>query len=110
MEESDIAITAGGRTVYELTALHIPTMVICSNVRETTHNFANIKNGIENLGHHLEFSDQELETKFEKFITDHSYRLSLYKKIKKHNLKKGKYRVISRINSLLENTKERIYI
>ena len=110
MSESDLAITAGGRTVYELTALHIPTMVICSNVRETTHNFANIKNGIENLGHHQEFSDQELKNKFERLITDHKYRLSLYKKIKKHNLKKGKFRVMSKINSLLENTKERIYI
>lgn len=110
MSESDLAITAGGRTVYELTALHIPTMVICSNVRETTHNFANIKNGIENLGHHQEFSDQELKNKFERLIIDHKYRLSLYKKIKKHNLKKGKFRVISKINSLLENTKERIYI
>lgn len=110
MEEADIAITAGGRTIYELTALHIPTMVICSNVRETTHNFASIKNGIENLGHHQEFSDQDLEHKFERFIIDYEYRLSLYKKVKKHNLKKGKFRVISKINSLLENTKERIYI
>ena len=61
MKESDIAITAGGRTVYELTALHVPTMVICSSIRETTHNFANIENGIENLGHHQEFSDEVLK-------------------------------------------------
>ena len=110
MVDSDIAITAGGRTVYELTALHVPTLVICSNTREMTHNFANIENGIENLGHHQEFSDKDLEIKFEKLVIDHKYRLSLYKKLKKHNLKKGKFRVISKINSFLENTKRRVYI
>ncbi len=110
MTDSDIAITSGGRTVYELTALHVPTMVICSNTREMTHNFANIENGIENLGHHQEFSDKDLEVKFERLVIDHKYRLSLYKKLKKHNLKKGRYRVINKINSLLENAKRRIYI
>ena len=30
--------------------------------------------------------------------------------LKKHNLKKGKFRVISKINSVLESTKRRIYI
>jgi CMP-N-acetylneuraminic acid synthetase/spore coat polysaccharide biosynthesis predicted glycosyltransferase SpsG len=110
MMDSDIAITSGGRTVYELTALHVPTMVICSNTREITHNFANIENGIENLGHHQELSDKDLEVKFERLVIDHKYRLSLYKKLKKHDLKKGKFRVINKINSLLENTKRRIYI
>ncbi|MDB9971262.1 acylneuraminate cytidylyltransferase [Alphaproteobacteria bacterium] len=110
MVDADIAISASGRTVYELTALHIPTMVICANVRETTHNFANIENGIENLGFHENFSDEVLKIKFERLFIDYEYRLSLYKKIKKHNLKKGKYRVISKINHLLEDTKRRLYI
>ena len=110
MEAADIAITAGGRTVFELVSMNIPTIVICSNVRETTHTFANINNGIVNLGHHIEVEDKKIEDEFRKLIIDYDYRNRLYKKIKKHNLKKGKYRVVNKIKNLLDKSEKRIYI
>ena len=51
MRMADLAITSGGRTVFELAALCIPMMVVCQNDRETLHSFAASENGIRNLGH-----------------------------------------------------------
>lgn len=50
MSEADLAITSQGRTIYELACMGVPAIVLAQNVRETTHIFANLKNGFINLG------------------------------------------------------------
>jgi CMP-N-acetylneuraminic acid synthetase len=50
MEEADIAITSGGRTVFELATHGIPMIVINQNERESRHVFTQKEFGVVNLG------------------------------------------------------------
>jgi len=47
---ADLALTSGGRTVTEMMALGIPTMVLCQNSRELRHTHASSVYGVINLG------------------------------------------------------------
>lgn len=50
MARADIAISAQGRTIYELAAMRVPTIILAQNEREKTHEFGYMKNGFINLG------------------------------------------------------------
>ena len=45
MEQTQVAITSNGRTVYELAHMNIPSIVMSHHEREITHRFTNEKNG-----------------------------------------------------------------
>ena len=102
MVKADIAITSGGRTVLELAALTIPTMVICQNERETTHTFASNENGVCNLGLFSDASDEEIIATFNNLISDQQLRTDMKNKMEQLDLTRGKKRVINHITSLLE--------
>lgn len=102
MMQADLAITSGGRTVFELAAIKIPTMVICQNERETTHNFASDNNGVCNLGLYRNVSDQQIISTFQTLTTDQNIRLTMKKKMEQLDLTRGKKRVINHITSLLQ--------
>jgi spore coat polysaccharide biosynthesis predicted glycosyltransferase SpsG len=101
MNQSDVAITSGGRTVLELASLKVPTIVICQNERETTHTFASSENGIINLGHRKNVSAALINDSLNKVISDHKLRELMIKKVSELNLNKGKARVISKIKSII---------
>jgi spore coat polysaccharide biosynthesis predicted glycosyltransferase SpsG len=50
MEQADLMLTSGGRTVYEAASIGVPTVVLCQNDRELEHLFASPANGFLNLG------------------------------------------------------------
>lgn len=50
MEDADIAFTSQGRTVFELAAMGVPSIVLAQNEREQTHTFAQMDHGFLNLG------------------------------------------------------------
>jgi len=50
MEQADLILTSGGRTIYEAATIGVPTIVLCQNERELTHVFASPENGFLNLG------------------------------------------------------------
>lgn len=50
MSKADIAISSQGRTMLELAAMGVPTILMSANEREATHEFGTIKNGYLNLG------------------------------------------------------------
>lgn len=101
MLASDIAITSAGRTVFELAALKIPMVVICQNVRETTHTFASSEHGIVNLGYRNELSEGDILSAFKNVVEDYSLRNLMRNKMKELNFEKGKHRVISKIKALI---------
>ena len=102
MLKADLAITSGGRTVLELASLGVPTIVICQNERETKRTFASRSNGIMNLGHRDQVTDDEILTTTMELVTDLSLRASLTKQMAAIDLTRGKSRVIKLINELLE--------
>ena len=60
MGKADIAISSQGRTMLELAAMGVPTIIMSENEREATHEFGTIKNGYLNLGSGLEVSENTI--------------------------------------------------
>jgi len=102
MSRADLAVTSGGRTVLELAAIGVPTLVICQNRRETYHKFASAENGIINLGLYKEIDNTEIKQALYRLIDDPTLRSTIRKRMQQHDLQKGKSRVIKTITSLLE--------
>ncbi|MDK6814897.1 hypothetical protein QP363_13080, partial [Corynebacterium sp. UMB6689] len=50
MNKSDIAVSSQGRTMLELAAMGVPTILLAQNERELTHEFGYLSNGFMNLG------------------------------------------------------------
>lgn len=50
MAKADLAISSQGRTMLELVAMGVPTILMAQNERETTHEFGSLRNGFLNLG------------------------------------------------------------
>ena len=50
MKHADLAITSQGRTIFELAAMGVPSIVLSQNKREQTHLFARLEHGFLNLG------------------------------------------------------------
>jgi spore coat polysaccharide biosynthesis predicted glycosyltransferase SpsG len=105
MERSDIAISSNGRTTYELSHMHIPSIVICHHEREAMHAFAREENGFVNLGvFGGEDTLQALSRKITRIIEDDDYRIELYNAMKKRDFRKNKQRVLDIITALVEET------
>jgi len=103
MEQSDIAISSNGRTVYELYYMRIPSLIISQNHREKTHSFATNENGFIYLGCYS--SSEERDTTFmdalRRLVKDTPYRRSLYENTSRINFLENKKRVVSLIQELL---------
>ena len=61
MAEADIAISSQGRTMYELAAMKVPTVILAQNEREAAHEFGYMKNGFINLGEGNEVKEETLK-------------------------------------------------
>ena len=101
MLNADLAFTSGGRTVLELSALEVPTVVICQNERETTHSFASKENGIINLGYRENVSTKKIEATLKELISDPNLINKMKSKMQRMDLSSGKSRVIKLITGLL---------
>lgn len=97
MENSDLAITSQGRTVYELASIGVPSIVLAQNERELKHEFANEKNGFINLGLGKKVSEKEIKSTLDKLINSYEMRKELNQKMLATDLKKGLAREINLI-------------
>ncbi len=103
MEKAQIAIVSNGRTVYELSHMNIPSIVISQHKREETHNFACKANGFIPLGEFKEgHTESLLIDSFEKLAFDSKFRKKLFERAKQHNFSPNKKRVINKLISLFE--------
>ncbi len=101
MVEADLAITSGGRTVFELASLNVPTLVICQNERELTHKFASSDNGVINLGHRDSVTEEQMKSTFLSVIMNKDMRDLMLEKARKIDLTSGKKRVMKLIENLM---------
>jgi CMP-N-acetylneuraminic acid synthetase/spore coat polysaccharide biosynthesis predicted glycosyltransferase SpsG len=102
MLAADVALTSGGRTVFELAALRVPTVVVCQNERELTHTFASAANGIVNLGHRDRVTQDQLVETLREVLTSAERRAQMVRKVSTFDFTQGKARVIAAINRLLQ--------
>ncbi len=103
MANADLAVTSGGRTVFELAALSVPTLVICQNERELTHKFASSENGVVNMGHRDSVDEEQIKATFSSVLLNKDMRDLMLEKANALDLTKGKKRVIDLIERLMEN-------
>lgn len=102
MQQAGLCVTSGGRTVLEVASLHIPTLVICQNERETTHSYASQENGVLNLGERTQVSDAEILEAFQTLVEDRDRRQEMIRIMKEKDLISGSGRVVQIITKLLE--------
>lgn len=99
MSSCDIGITSRGRTGYELAMLGIPSISMAQNEREEKHGFVCNENGFTYIG--LNPADEIIESNLKMYINmSEESRNQFQKKLLSHDLRGGRKRVMSLINSL----------
>ena len=101
MYRADLAITSGGRTVLELAAVRVPTIVICQNLRETTHEFVSAADSVVSLGYRDEVSDAEIATQIARLLDSEDERQAMRRQLEKRDFSQGKRRIIEKIEEIL---------
>lgn len=94
---ADLAITAQGRTIYELARMGVPSIVLAQNKRELEHEFAGMANGYINLGLGEKSSDNAIYSTIEWLISTPSVRKQMHDLLLKKDFRKGQDKVIKLI-------------
>ena len=89
MYNSDIVITSGGRTMYEVASLGVPCLVLCQNERELTHLFGHSGNGIVNLGLGEHLTEGMIKNTISELIDNYELRCDMNEKMKMKDLRHG---------------------
>jgi len=100
--DSDLIFTSAGRTTFEVASIGVPCIVLCQNIRETTHFFASEQNGFYNLGLGYKVSDEQLIQAFQN-AKKYENRIVMHKRMIETDLKKGKRRVLNLIRKTIEH-------
>lgn len=101
MTNCDIGVTSRGRTAYELCMLGIPMIAMSQNYREEKHGFVCDENGFAYIG--LDPDDGIIESKLRSYLfMSQRDRQRLQDKLLSFNLRNGRRRVMSLIDSLFD--------
>lgn len=93
MKHADLAITSQGRTIFELAAMGVPSIVLSQNKREQTHLFARLEHGFLNLGIGKEVDQNLIENTLDWLINTQVIRKNMYDLMLSYQLKEGLQRV-----------------
>ncbi|WP_321023982.1 cytidylyltransferase domain-containing protein [Eisenbergiella porci] len=99
MTSCDVGITSRGRTGYELAILGIPSISMAQNQREEKHGFVCNENGFTYIG--LNPDDEIIESNLKMYLNmSKGSREKFHNMLLSHDLRGGRKRVMSLINSL----------
>ncbi len=99
MTSCDIGITSRGRTGYEIALLGIPSIAMAQNRREEKHGFVCNENGFSYIG--LNPADEIIEANLQMYLKmSKASRQKFSDMLLSHDLRGGRKRVMSLINSL----------
>ena len=99
MSSCDLGITSRGRTGYELAMLGIPSISMAQNRREEKHGFVCNENGFTYIG--LNPAAEIIESNLKMYLSmSKGSRQKFQNKLISHDLRGGRRRVMSLINSL----------
>lgn len=93
MKHADLAITSQGRTIFELAAMGVPSIVLSQNKREQTHLFARLEHGFFNLGIGKDVEQNLIENTLDWLINTQAIRKNMYDLMLSYRLKEGLQRV-----------------
>ena len=104
MEQTAVAITSNGRTVYELAHMNIPSIVVPQHERERTHSFAREATGfVPMLSYQKGVSETKIQKKLERLLTDYEFRAQLMNNIGSYSFGSNKKEVLREILSLFKD-------
>ncbi len=99
MSSCDVAVTSRGRTGYELAILGVPSIAMAQNRREEKHGFVCNENGFTYLG--LNPPDEIIKSNLDMYLgLSRDARQRFQDMLLSHDLRNGRRRVMSLINSL----------
>jgi spore coat polysaccharide biosynthesis predicted glycosyltransferase SpsG len=102
MYEADIAFSSAGRTIYELALIGTPAIILAQNQRELSHFFASVENGFLHLGLGKDVPEDKILDAFKDLHASYEKRAEMNRKMKRHNIRTGRERVIKLIKDLIE--------
>ena len=93
MGKADIAVSSQGRTMLELVAMRVPTILMAQNEREMTHAFGSLENGFLNLGMGKMIEADTVYETIQWLIHCPSIRRNMWEQMSKKDLTHGAERV-----------------
>ena len=106
MSEADLAITAAGNTLYELSVLGVPSLVISHHKDHDSVAAAFAKRGaVINVGIGTEIDERFIALSVDSLLKDSDLRSRLSENVRKVVDGKGSMRVAEKIVSLIKNRK-----
>jgi spore coat polysaccharide biosynthesis predicted glycosyltransferase SpsG/CMP-N-acetylneuraminic acid synthetase len=104
MEQAQIAISANGRTVYELAHMNIPTLILSHHEREKSHSFAKADRGFLPLGlYRGRKTEDQVFFYLKKLVENHDFRKDCFNRLKPFSFHKNKRKVLNLINEILDS-------
>ena len=101
MSSCDLAITSCGRTVFELSSLHIPCITIAVGPREEDHWLATSGANVIYLGRDYSVTKDHFISSFNDYIHSKTLRRQIIKSLSNLSLRSGTQRVLDTIFNLL---------
>ena len=95
MKLADLAVTGQGRTIFEVAAMGVPTIVLSQNIRETTHGFARLEHGFVNLGLGTKVDETLFCNTLDWLINAVNVRQNMYELMLQCSLRAGLVRVVN---------------
>ena len=90
MRSADIAFSSAGRTLYELSHMQVPTIVLAQNAVEQRHTFAALQNGFLYLGLGSEVETSQIRISFSSLLDDPMLRAALRQRMQNTDLTRGR--------------------
>ncbi|HTV20767.1 MAG TPA: hypothetical protein VMG12_18915, partial [Polyangiaceae bacterium] len=97
MAGCDVAFTSAGRTLYELTHMGVPAIVMAQNDTEMKHHFASLENGFLFLGLGRDASPTSIASAFDALTSSRDLRRALHRRMMAIDLTGGRDFVVQRI-------------
>lgn len=89
MISADVAFTSGGRIMYQLCSLGIPSIVVCKDERETKALFGSFEDGFINMGQGSYLSSEDIANQFVQVVENFELRQEMNQKMLAVDLKHG---------------------
>lgn len=102
MANADLAISSAGRTVFELSSLGIPIIVIAQNERELMHAFARESTGVVNLGLATKLPEQVFYDTLKQLLDSPVLRTKMHEVLLAADIRSGINRVLKVIAEVLK--------
>ncbi|MFL2134691.1 cytidylyltransferase domain-containing protein [Desemzia sp. FAM 24101] len=97
MKKADLAISSQGRTMLELAAMAVPTILMAQNKRELEHEFGYLQNGFINLGYGKDIEAETVAETISWLIKSPQIREQMRSRMLQTDLKNGLKKVLSLI-------------